>query len=130
MSNTYNSLRLGLGFEKNPFIEAGFSRLAVTDKRLNSGSLFFYAAGQLCIVTTASKPNYLYGGKIGIETAWMVGMLAVEVAYLTTGTNSQWFFTPRMGLSLLGSASLLYGMSLPTKSNIPYEIGRNQFPCQ
>lgn len=122
----YNSLRLGLGIEKSPFIEIGYSRLFIVDKGLNSGSACFYIAGQLNRVITENQSDYAYGGKIGFETAWMVGIWGAEVKYLTTGTKSQWFFTPRIGLSLLGSASLLYGINTPTKKNKLDEIGRHQ----
>jgi hypothetical protein len=125
-SSLYNNLRLGLGLEKNPFIEVGFSRLIIEDKGLNSGSFCFYVSGQVNKILTESQSDYTYGGKIGFETAWMIGMWGAEVKYLTTGTKSQWFFTPRIGLSLLGSASLLYGINLPTKSNKINEIGRHQ----
>lgn len=125
-SNFYNSLRLGLGVEKNPFFEIGFSRLVVVDKGLNSGSICFYGSGQFNAILTESESKYLYGGKIGFETAWMVGMWGAEVKCLTTGINSQWFFTPRIGLSLLGTTSILYGINLPTKDNKLNEIGRHQ----
>jgi hypothetical protein len=122
----YNSFRLGIGIEKNPFIEVGFARLGINEKGLNSGSFCFYASGQLNKILNDSQSDYLYGGKIGFESAWMIGMWGTEVKYLTTGPKSQWFFTPRIGLSLLGSVSLLYGINLPTKSNKLNEVGQHQ----
>ena len=125
-SSRYNSVRVGVGIEKSPFIEIGFSRLALTDKGLNSGSFCYYISGQLNKILSGSPSEYAYGGKVGFETSWMIGMWAAEVRYMTTGTNAQWFFTPKAGLSLQGSASLLYGINLPGKSSKLPEIGRHQ----
>lgn len=125
-SDFYSTLRIGIGIERNPFIEIGYSRLAIADKGLNSGSICFYAAGQVNRLFKESQSDYAYGGKIGFETAWMIGMWGAEIKYLTTEKASQLFVTPRIGLSLLGTTSLLYGINLPTKNNKLPEIGQHQ----
>lgn len=125
-SKPYHSLRLGAGVERSPFIEVGFSRLSIADKGLNSGSLCFYGSGQFSKIVTESQSNFAYGGKVGFETAWMIGMLGAELKFLTTGEDSQWFLTPRVGLSLLGAVSLSYGLNLPTQRDNLTEIGQHQ----
>ena len=122
----FNNLRLAVGFEKNPFLEIGFSRLLIADKGINSGSLCFYGSGQVNGIISENSGKQVYGGKLGFETAWMIAMWGSEIKYLTNGSEYQWFFTPRVGLSLLGAASLVYGINLPTKSNRLSEVGRHQ----
>lgn len=125
-SKLINSFRFGIGVEKNPYIEIGFSRLGIADKGLNSGSICYYFAGQINRTFSESNTKYIYGGKIGFESAWMIGMWGAEVKYLTEGIRSQWYFTPKVGLSLLGTASLLYGINLPRKHTDLEEVGQHQ----
>jgi len=121
-SKHYNAIRIGVGIEKSGYAELGYSRLIISDKGLNSGSVNFYAAGQFSLVQNGTS---IYGGKLGFETCWMIGMWGAELKYLTNNQNSQLFFTPKIGLSLLGAASLLYGYNIP-HSNELQPIGRHQ----
>lgn len=122
----YAPLRIGVGFEKSPYAELGFSFLNITDKGFSSGSFCFYTAGQLTRNVTGGPTDYLYGGKIGFETCWFVLMWGAELKYLTNEKESQLFFTPKAGISMLGGASLCYGYNTPTRKNKLEEIGKHQ----
>jgi hypothetical protein len=115
VSKNYNAIRIGVGFEKSGYVEVGYSRLLITDKGLNSGSANFYTSGQFNVVQNGTN---IYGGKIGFETSWMIGMWGAELKYLTNNKYSQLYFTPKIGLSLLGAASLLYGYNIPKKDKL------------
>lgn len=122
VSKYYNTIRIGVGIEKSGYAEVGYSRLIIFDKGLNSGSVNFYASGQFNLVQNDTN---IYGGKIGFETSWMIGMWGVELKYLTNNKYSQLYFTPKIGLSLLGAASLLYGYNIPKQDKLEH-IGRHQ----
>lgn len=124
-SEFYNALRVGIGVERSPYVEVGLSRIGIADKGLESGSFCFYGAGQVNVSHAAGRPSYLYGGKVGFETAWMIGMWAVELKYLTNGKDSQMYFTPKVGLSALGFMSILYGYNTPRKDKLG-EVGTHQ----
>ena len=124
-SGLYNALRFGIVVERSPYIEAGFSKLGISNKGLESGSFCFYGAGELNLSHAMGRPTYIYGGKVGFETAWMIGMWAVELKYLTNGIDAQLYFTPKVGLSALGFMSILYGYNTPRKDNLK-EVGTHQ----
>jgi len=123
-SGVYNAIRLGVGIEKSPYLELGYSRIAIVDKSW-PGSLCFYAAGQINVSNEEEKARYTYGGKAGFETAWMIGMWGAEIKYLTNDKESQVYFTPKVGLSALGFVSILYGYNVPKKDTLN-EIGSHQ----
>jgi hypothetical protein len=123
-SGFYNAIRVGVGFEKSPYLELGFSRVGIVDKGW-PGSFSFYAAGQLNVSHQEENARYIYGGKVGIETAWMIGMCGAEIKYLTNNKESQVYFTPKVGLSALGFVSILYGYNVPKHDKLA-EIGSHQ----
>ncbi len=49
-------------------------------------------------------------------------MWGAELKYLTNEKESQLFFTPKAGISMLGGASLCYGYNTPTRKNKLEEI--------
>ena len=121
-SSWHNAIRLGIGVEKLPYLEVGLSRITFADKGPNSGTAGFYAAGQLGV----RNEEVFYGGKVGYETAWMIGMWAIEAKYLTDNHQSKFYVTPKVGLSLFGTCNLLYGYNLPTGESNSIDIGRHQ----
>jgi hypothetical protein len=118
----YNSFRFGIGYEKASFIELGFSRITLVDKGLNSGSLCYYASGQFGIKNNQA----IYGVKAGIESAWMIIMWAIEGKYITNSKLSKFYITPKVGLSLLGFANILYGYNFRIGNNNFTNIGQHQ----
>jgi hypothetical protein len=62
-----------------------------------------------------SEKPYFYGIKIGYETSWSLGMLAIEPKYLTDFSTGKLILTLKAGVSIIGTVNLLYG----------YNIGRN-----
>jgi hypothetical protein len=122
-SGIYNALRFAVGLEKAPYLELGYSRIGINDKTW-AGSFCFYTAAQLN-VSPQENARYLYGGKVGFETAWMIAMWGAEIKYLTNRKDSQIYFTPRIGLSMLGFVSILYGYNIPGKDKLD-EIGSHQ----
>ena len=125
-NHNYNALRVGVGFEKSPYMELGYTILNISEKDLSSGSFAFYFGGQITRNVTGGPNDYLYGGKFGFETSWLILMWGLELKYLTNEDQSQMFFTPKVGVSLLGGASLLYGYNTPTKNNKLSEVGQHQ----
>ena len=123
-SGFYNALRVGVGIERSPYFELGYARVGIVDKSW-PGSLSFYAAGQLNMSRRNETNRYIYGGKAGFETAWMIGMWGAEIKYLTNREESQVYFTPKVGLSALGFVSVLYGYNIPRKDRLS-EIGSHQ----
>lgn len=123
---SYAPLRVGVGFEKSPYMELGIASLHISEKDMNSGSFCVYMAGQLTKNVSGGPTDYLYGGKIGFETAWFLLMWGAELKYLTNEKESQMYFTPKVGISMLGGASLTYGYNTPTKRNKLEEVGRHQ----
>lgn len=120
-SAIFNCLRAGIGIEKSPYVELGYSWLYINNKDWAS-STCFYGSAQLNPVKGKSA---LYGGKIGIESAWMIGMVGAELKYLTNGNISQFYLTPKAGLSLLGGCSLLYGYNISANDKFE-DIGVHQ----
>jgi hypothetical protein len=123
-SGVYNAIRVGIGLEKSPYLELGFSRLGIVDKSW-PGAFCFYAAGQLNVSHQEEHVRYIYGGKVGFETAWMIGMWGAEIKYLTNNKESQVYFTPKVGFSAVGFVSILYGYNVPRKDKLD-EIGSHQ----
>lgn len=123
-SGFYNALRLGVGLEKSPYLELGYSRIGIADKGWG-GSVGFYVAGQVSVAERQENSRYLYGAKVGCETAWMIGMLGAEIKYLTDRARSQVYFTPKVGLSAVGFMSILYGYNIPKDDDLA-EIGSHQ----
>jgi len=120
--NSYTTFRAGLGFEKTTYLELGLSRITISDKGLNSGSLCFYTSAQLGII----NGHINYGIKAGFETAWMIGMWAIEAKYITDNKNSKFYFTPKAGLSLLGAVNILYGYNVGIGNHNFVDIGKHQ----
>lgn len=118
----FHSLRLGAGFEKSLFVEVGYSYL---DMSMDMGSICFYASGQLSKTLHDSQTNYLYGAKVGAETTWVMSMGGLELKYLSNGSKSQLFVTPRIGISALGAISLTYGRNYPDPGSLK-EVGIHQ----
>jgi hypothetical protein len=102
-----NAIRAGVGIEKSPYFELGFSKIGIVDKAW-AGSFCFYAAAQLNMINSGESSSNYYGGKVGFETAWMIGMLGAEIKYLTNNKQSQVYFTPKVGLSALGFVDANY----------------------
>lgn len=123
-SGFYNALRLGVGLEKSPYMELGYSRIGIADKGW-SGSVCFYFAGQLSVADRHADSGYIYGGKLGFETAWMIAILGAEIKYLTDRTISQVYLTPKVGFSAVGFVSILYGYNIPKQDRLA-EIGSHQ----
>jgi hypothetical protein len=121
----HNALRLGAGFEKSAYFELGFSRLYIIDEAWG-GSACFYGSGQISLPTKNENSKYLYGAKLGFETAWLIGMWAIELKYLTDNTNSQIYLTPKAGLSGVGFVNILYGYNLKLNKEDLLDVGNHQ----
>lgn len=123
-SGVYNAIRAGIGLEKTPYLELGYSRIGIVDKGW-AGSICFYVTGQVNLSNEDENGEYFYGGKVGFETAWVIGMWGAEIKYLANDKHSQVYFTPKVGLSAVGFVSILYGYNVPAKDKLD-EIGKHQ----
>lgn len=113
-SSLYWTPRIGIGIQKSPYIELGVSRLHIPPDKMFASDCI-YSSIEVNRSQAENVRPYFYGIKIGYETSWSLGMLAIEPKYLTDFSTGKLILSLKAGVSLIGAVNLLYG----------YNIGKN-----
>lgn len=119
-----NDARLSLGIERSVFVDAGYAYSL--EHIHNPAFIVFYASAQLNKTTNDSNIDVIFGPKVGVEATFEALIGGIEMRYMTTGYESQWYVTPRVGLTAMGVLSLTYGRNFTNGSQFKNEISKNQ----
>jgi len=84
--------------------------------------------GALEWMPTFSKNNdNIYGLKAGYEISARAPAIGLEVKYQTDFIERDFVITPKIGLSIMGVATLFYGYNISTNGNPFSNVGNHQF---
>jgi hypothetical protein len=120
--------RVGIGTQDLFFVEAGMHWQTIYKNPLISASHGPYATVDMLF----ENDRFILGPKIGYEMTFGVIATAVDVSHLidisSNGNKEKaWAFTPKIGGTILGFATLYYGYQIPISENEIGGVNRNRF---
>ena len=123
----YPGARIGLGYQKALFTEAGFSLHQSGGGIMRSYSNCFFTGLEFIPAFLLEKPASLISYKLGFETSSGLYGGGLELKYQISGKNKSWVITPKAGLSVFGSVNLFYGYNFYLGPNELPVVGKHQF---
>lgn len=119
-----SDIRLGLGIERSVFAELGY--IYSLSNRDETIIFSFYASGQVNKTVDDARFDFMFGPNAGAEAVLGAFIGGFEVKYLTTGYESQLFYTPHAGLTFEGIWSLMYGRNYPNDTSFMGQVSKHQ----
>ena len=120
-------VRLGLGYQKSSNAELGISRRKFIGEDMFLGTQLFYCAVEYTPTFLPMKDKAIYGIKAGYDWNMMGLGLAVEAKYISDLSVSDFIFTPKIGLNIMGDLYIYYGYNILSKNTFKDYIGHSQF---
>lgn len=118
----FPGIRLGLGFQKSFYYEAGLSlQRYFYDARHGFMATCYYVSYER---TNAARP--IKGIKAGAELVNNGGSGGIEIKYLSNSIEEDIVITPKLGLGI-GAVTLFYGYNLSTNKYPLRNLGKHQF---
>jgi hypothetical protein len=115
--------RVAIGLQKSFFTEIGIAKHWMGGDIVVPRSTALYSS----LEWVPSHSGSVYGAKVGAETISGMGISGLEVKYQTNFHVQDVVITPKIGVSLLGSASLFYGYNISVKKLPFHQVGKHQF---
>jgi hypothetical protein len=120
--------RIGAGIHYNPFFEIGVSGIHVDYSPIPWSTVSFYTP--FVIPQTSKKSSFdTFGAKLGVQSALGRIMWGIEGKVLTFDDKYEYYLLPKIGLSLLDTIVLEYGVSLGNMNdkiiNTRHSVGVN-----
>lgn len=114
--------KAGIGLQESAYVEVGVAWHKIYVHPLSLASASPYLTVDLII----NDDFVIAGPKLGYEfTAGLLG-IAADVTYYTDFSEYSLMATPKIGLSLLGFASIMYGYNVPLSDQEFKSISRNR----
>ena len=126
MSSFTPAFRIGGGVAIRFYVETGVVLHKYRSCPPNSMSHNLYAAVEAASTMYYDRGFLLLGPKLGYQFHAMFYAIGVETKYLSDGKNEDFVVALKAGLSILGSADLMYGYQISTNGYPFPNIGAHQ----
>ncbi len=124
----YNSsARLGLGFQRSIYTEAGFSLHKYIVGCTGYASKTAYLALEWMPTIKPESERAIYGLKLGYEMNASIIAFGLETKYQSDLKKNDLILTPKIGLGIYGMINVFYGYNISFNHNPFDRVGHHQF---